>query len=56
MPVTVHERGYDRWLLREGSPPLHLLRPFPATEMAMTPVSKDVGNFRNDHPELMNSK
>ena len=56
MPVIVHERDYDEWLLREGSAPAHLLKPFPAAEMAMTPVSKDVGNVRNDHSELLNSK
>jgi putative SOS response-associated peptidase YedK len=56
MPVILHERHYDEWLLREGPIPAHLMKPFPADEMAMMPVSKDVGNVRNDHPELLNSK
>ncbi len=56
MPVILHERDHDEWLQREGPAPTHLLQPFPADEMAMTPASKDVGNVRNDHPELLNSK
>ena len=56
MPVILHLRDYDEWLLREGPAPTHLLQPFPATEMRMTAVSKDVGNVRNNHPELLNSK
>ena len=56
MPVILHERDYDEWLLREGPAPVQLLKSFPADQMSMTPVSKDVGNVRNDHPELLNSK
>jgi putative SOS response-associated peptidase YedK len=57
MPVILHERDYDEWLLRdEGSPPVHLLQPFPAAEMQARPVSRDVGNVKNNHPELLNSK
>ena len=56
MPVIIHPKDYDEWLLREGPAPAHLMKPFPAAQMAMAPVSKDVGNVRNDHPELLNSK
>ena len=56
MPVILHERDWDEWLLREGPAPTHLLQPFPANEMHMSPVSKDVGNVRNNHSELLNSK
>ena len=57
MPVILHERDYDEWLLRdEGPPPVHLLQPFPAAEMHARPVSRDVGNVKNNHPELLNSK
>ena len=56
MPVILQPKEYDEWLLREGPAPLHLLKPFPADQMVMTPVRKDVGNIRNDHPELLNSK
>lgn len=57
MPVILHERDYDEWLLRDdGPPPTHLMQPFPASEMMAREVSRDVGNVRNNHPELLNSK
>ncbi len=57
MPVILHERDYDEWLLRnDETPPVHLLKPFPAAEMHVRPVSRDVGNVKNNHPELLNSK
>ena len=56
MPVILHPKDYEEWLLREGPAPIHLLRSFPAKEMAMRPVSKDVGNVRNNHAELLNSE
>jgi putative SOS response-associated peptidase YedK len=57
MPVILHERDYDEWLLRDdGPPPMHLLQSFPAAEMRVRPVSRDVGNVKNNHPELLNSK
>jgi putative SOS response-associated peptidase YedK len=30
------------------------LQPFPADEMRVRPVSRDVGNVKNNHPELLN--
>jgi hypothetical protein len=33
----------------------YLLRPFPTDEMEAFEVSKDVGNVRNNHAELLNS-
>ena len=57
MPVILHERDYDEWLLRDnGPPPVHLMQPFPASEMQARKVSRDVGNVRNNHPELLNTK
>jgi putative SOS response-associated peptidase YedK len=58
MPVILHPGDFDRWLDREASnqPPIDLLRPFPADEMEAFAVSKDVGNVRNNSPELLNSK
>ena len=47
---------WDEWLLREGPrtrPPAAAVF---AGEMSTVPVSKDVGNVRNDHPGLLNSK
>ena len=58
MPVILHPSDYDRWLDRDsdpGRPPLDLLRPFPADEMEAFEVSKDVGNVKNNSPELLNS-
>ena len=56
MPVILHEEDYEEWLLRDGGPaPVHLLRPYPAAEMQAREVSRDVGNVRNNHPELLNS-
>ena len=57
MPVILHQRDYDEWLLRDdGAQPVHLMKPFPASEMQAREVSRDVGNVRNNHPELLNSK
>jgi putative SOS response-associated peptidase YedK len=57
LPVILHERDYDEWLLRdEGPPPVHLLQPFAAAEMHARPVSRDLGNVKNNHPELLISK
>ena len=57
MPLILHERNYDEWLLRDGGPlPAHLMQPFPAVKMQARPVSRDVGNVKNNHPELLNSK
>jgi putative SOS response-associated peptidase YedK len=35
-------------------PPIDLLRPFPAEEMEAFEVSKDVGDVKNNSPELLN--
>jgi putative SOS response-associated peptidase YedK len=55
MPVILHSRDFDRWIDRVPTeqPPIDLLRPFPSDEMES---SKDVGNVRNNSPELLNSK
>ena len=54
MPVILHSADYDRWLseLSPEQPPVDLLRPMPADEMKAWPVSKDVGNVRNNDPSL----
>lgn len=55
MPVILHPRDFDRWLSREEPerPPVDLLRPFPAEEMEAKAVSTEVGNVRNNSPELL---
>jgi putative SOS response-associated peptidase YedK len=57
MPAILHPDDYEEWLMRvDGeSPPTNLLRPFPADEMSANEAHKDVGNVRNNHPELLNS-
>ena len=65
MPVILEPRDYDRWLTRDprsavglghGELLTDLLRPFPAEEMSAHEASREVGNVRNNHPELLNSK
>lgn len=58
MPVILHPGDFDRWLDRDSAPerpPIDLLRPFSADEMEAFEVSKDVGNVKNNSPELLNS-
>jgi len=54
MPVIIEPKNYDRWL-DEADPahlPLDLLRPFLSDLMKAWKVGKDVGNVRNNTPEL----
>jgi putative SOS response-associated peptidase YedK len=53
MPVIVAPQEYDRWLDPSAPPPLDLLRPYPAEEMRAWPVGNEVGNVRNNAPELL---
>ena len=55
MPVIVEKRDYDRWLEPgdAASPPVDLLRPYPAEKMVAWPVSARVGNVRNNDAELL---
>jgi putative SOS response-associated peptidase YedK len=55
MPVILKPSDYQRWL-QPGDPshlPVDLLRPFPADEMKAWKVGADVGNVRNNRPELV---
>ena len=55
MPVILQRQDYERWLA-PGDPaqlPVDLLRPYPAEEMKAWRVSSDVGNVRNNRPELI---
>ena len=57
MPAILHPGDFDRWLDRDSDPsrpPIDLLRPFPADEMEAFEVSSDVGNLKNNSPELPN--
>jgi putative SOS response-associated peptidase YedK len=55
MPVILEPGDYARWLAPgdPASPPVDLLRPFPAEKMRAWPVSRRVGNVRNNDPELL---
>jgi putative SOS response-associated peptidase YedK len=55
MPVILHRGDYERWLAVADPTqlPVDLLRPYPADEMKAWPVSRDVGNVRNNRPELI---
>jgi hypothetical protein len=62
MPVIIPRHEYDRWLGAENGKvqgsegdrlPLDLLRPFPAEEMTAWRVGDEVGNVRNNTPELI---
>ncbi len=54
MPVIVEPRDYSRWLTHadEEQPPIDLLRPYDADGMNGWKVSLDVGDVRNNGPEL----
>lgn len=49
MPVILDGEEVDRWL---AGPDLELFKPF-GGELRLFPVSKAVGNVRNDGPELI---
>ncbi|MGA2218481.1 MAG: SOS response-associated peptidase [Terracidiphilus sp.] len=55
MPLMIAPRDYERWL-EPGDPqrpPVDLLRPFDAELMKTWPVKPDVGNVRNNRPDLI---
>jgi putative SOS response-associated peptidase YedK len=56
MPVILHAKDYDRWLDRDAArPPVDLLKPYESEEMAAAPCNEDVGNVKNNGPEMLNS-
>jgi putative SOS response-associated peptidase YedK len=57
MPVILHSHDYNRWLndYNEALPPIDLLRPYESEGMRMTPANRQVGNVRNNGPEMLNS-
>lgn len=52
MPVILAARDYERWIGPEADP-ADLMKPFPAALMTMWPIKRDVGNVRNDRPDLI---
>ena len=55
MMVILSPADYGRWLdpRDPARPPIDLLRPLPAEEVTCWQVGKDVGNVRNDRPDLI---
>jgi putative SOS response-associated peptidase YedK len=55
MPAILDPKDYERWLApaEPSQLPVDLLRPYPAEEMKAWKVSTDVGNVRNNRPELI---
>jgi putative SOS response-associated peptidase YedK len=56
MPVILHEADWPKWLGEEPATETELkvlLRPYPAEEMELWPVSTRVGNVRNNDAELI---
>jgi putative SOS response-associated peptidase YedK len=55
MPVIVAPKNYERWLDTDSksTPSPDLLQPYPAEEMEAWTVSDQVGNVRNNDPELL---
>jgi putative SOS response-associated peptidase YedK len=55
MPLIIDPRDYERWL-DPGDPerpPVDLLRPYADDLMKIFQVTPDVGNVRNDRPDLI---
>lgn len=55
MPLIIAVRDYDRWLEPGDSqrPPVDLLRPFDSDLMKIWRVKPDVGNVRDNRPDLI---
>ena len=55
MPVILHPDDYDRWLEPGDpkNPPVDLLKPYPDELMKAWRVKNDVGNPRNNRPDLI---
>lgn len=55
MPAILKLKDYDEWLDREEveRPPVHLLRPFDTAAMQIHHAHPEVGNVRNQGPELL---
>ena len=57
MPLILEPKDYARWLDRsEIAPPVDLLRTYPAEEMRVKKVKRDVGNVKNNSPDLLDEE
>ena len=56
MPVILRPKDYGRWLDRGSEEPhTDLLRPYDADQMVSAPCNPEVGNTKNNGPEMLNS-
>jgi putative SOS response-associated peptidase YedK len=56
MPVILGSEDWEKWLGEEPANDNELkamLKPFPRERMAAWPVTKTVGNVKNDAPDLI---
>ncbi|CAH1671475.1 SOS response-associated peptidase [Chelatococcus asaccharovorans] len=53
MPVIIGPDGYDRWLSPQEADPRDMLRPYPAGDMTLWPVSRRVNTPANDDAALI---
>ncbi len=53
MPVILHQDDYQSWIHAEPAEVKALIRPWPARGMRAYPVSRAVGNVRNNSPQLI---
>jgi putative SOS response-associated peptidase YedK len=55
MPVILAPKNYERWLEpgEHSHLPVDLLKPYPAENMKAWKIKRDVGNVRNNRPELV---
>jgi putative SOS response-associated peptidase YedK len=55
MPVILHPKDYERWMAPADPAqlPVDLLRPYEADGMKVWKVGSDVGNVRNNNPDLV---
>jgi putative SOS response-associated peptidase YedK len=52
MPVLLQSEDYQRWI-SSAEDPHDLLKPFPAGQMAMWKIGRNVGTPKNDSPDII---
>jgi putative SOS response-associated peptidase YedK len=53
MPVIIDPSDYERWLTAPYKDVYDLMRPYPSIDVHAWPVKPDVGNVRNQGPDLI---
>ena len=53
MPVILSPDNYERWLDPASGPVQDLFAPYPTDAMRAWPIGLEVGNVRNDRPDLI---